>query len=214
MLSVRSEQHAQLSLPEFHALFEGTWQFVMACEVLCRKMIIVLRGAVVSQANAFLSAFHAARLTSSAKIVEDEKWAHVEVPLKLQNLLNLLVDSAMRDPEAFVLPRPKLDLDPPQPSVADPANNNGTNNQSIRQPLSPPSTPPSGTPPPVPPEKSTSPNAKQLYVEERAYYVVGATLRVLVVQLSDYVKLIMNLPLLTKDVVGRVIEFLKVCIAT
>lgn len=196
VLAVRSEQHVQLGLSEFHALFEGTWQFVLACEVLCRKMIVVLRGVIVSQAKAFLSAFHSARVADLAKLVEDEQWVQVEVPASLQRKVELLVNSAIRDPERFILPGPKLDLGAPAATALS------------QQPLSPPSTPPSGTPPIMSPDKATS-NAKQLFVEDRPYFVVSATLKVLVVLLSDYVRLIINLPLLTMDTMGSVIEFLK-----
>jgi vacuolar protein sorting-associated protein 54 len=203
VISVRAEQHTQLPLPAFHALFEVTWQFVVACEVLCRKMIVGLRGAVVSQAKAFLAAFHAARITNSAKLVEDEQWAQVDVASDIQRTVELLVDAAMRDPEAFVLPKPEIAFE--SESTA----GNGT----VQQPLSPPSTPPQGSPPPsfpsAPSNKAVA-NAKQLLIEEHPYFVVSATSQVLVVLLSDYVKLIVNLPLLTTDAVGRVIEFLKV----
>lgn len=196
VISVRAEQHAQLSLAAFHALFEVTWQFVVACEVLCRKMIVGLRGAVVSQAKAFLAAFHAARIASSAKLVEDEQWAQVDVAPNLQHTVALLIDAAMRDPVEFVLPKSELVL----------FSTSASGRIEVQQPLSPPSTPPQGSPPSVPPAA----NGKQLLIEEHPYFVVSATLQVLVVLLSDYVKLIVNLPLLTTDTMGRVIEFLKV----
>ncbi|KAF8590066.1 Vps54-domain-containing protein [Ramaria rubella] len=198
VISVRAEQHAQLSLPEFYALFEATWQFVLGCEVLCRKMIVVLRGAVVSQAKAFLAAFHAAHITSSAKLVEDEQWAQIDVTVETQRIVELVVDAAMRDPVEFILPRLEA-FSPSSPSM----------NGEVKQPLSPPSTPPQGSPPPPATRAKTGANAKQLYIEERPYFVVSATLEVLVAQLADYIKLIINLPLLTTDAVGRVIEFLK-----
>lgn len=170
-------------------------------------MIVGLRGAVVSQAKAFLVAFHATRISGSAKLVEDEQWAQVDVPLEMQRVVEMLVDAAMKDPEALVLP-------PPEPILAEPAVNgiaNGSNGE-VQQPLSPPSTPPQGSPPaPLPAADKPAASAKQLRIEERSYFVVSATLQVLVVLLADYVKLIVNLPLLTTDAVGRVIEFLKVC---
>jgi vacuolar protein sorting-associated protein 54 len=48
-ISARSEQHTSLSLPEFLDLFNHSWNFVLKCEVICRRMIIGLRGVVVSQ---------------------------------------------------------------------------------------------------------------------------------------------------------------------
>lgn len=204
VILVRAEQHAQLPLAAFHALFEVTWQFVLACEVLCRKMIVGLRGAVVSQAKVFLGAFHGAHIASSAKVVEDEQWAQVDVTPDMQRTVDQLVYAAMRDPAEFLLPKSKLDF----------SSGSTTSNGEMRQPLSPPSTPPQGSPSPSSSSiqsKRPAANAKQLLIEEHPYFVVSATLHVLVVLLSDYVKLIVNLPLLTTDAVGRVIEFLKVC---
>jgi vacuolar protein sorting-associated protein 54 len=57
VLSIRAEQHTQLTLPEFHAVFELTWQFVLECEVLCCKMIIALHEMAMSQARAFVIVF-------------------------------------------------------------------------------------------------------------------------------------------------------------
>lgn len=51
--------------------------------------------------------------------------------------------------------------------------------------------------------------AKQLAVEDRSYFTVTATLRC-VEALEDYLKIVINLPLLSTDVMSRIIEFLKV----
>lgn len=207
VISIRAEQHAQLSLADFHDLFELTWQFVVACETLCRKMIVSLRGAAVSQAKAFLVVFHTSRISASAKLVEDEQWTQVEVPSNLQRTMELLVDAAMHDPAMFVLPKPELQL-PISPGLNSPVAT--TAQQDVRPPLSPPSTPPVTQSPPISNGAATGSNGVCLYIEERPYFVVAATLQVLVVILSDYIKLILNLPLLTTDTMGRVIEFLKV----
>lgn len=198
---MRAEQHAQLPLPAFHALFEVTWQFVVACEVLCRKMIVGLRGAVVSQAKAFLAAFHSARIASSAKLVEEEQWAQTDVTPDMQHTVELLVDAAMQDAKEFVLPKPELVFSSASTT---------SGNDAVQQPLSPPSTPPQESSHAFVPAQNPATTAKQLVIEEHSYFVVSATLQVLVALLSDYVKLIVNLPLLTTDTVGRVIEFLKV----
>ncbi len=52
-------------------------------------------------------------------------------------------------------------------------------------------------------------NAKLVQIEDRTFFVVAATLDVLEL-LVDYLKVIANLPLLTTDAMGRIIEFLKV----
>lgn len=207
VISLRAEQHAQLPLGDFHDLFEFTWQFVVACETLCRKMIVSLRGAVVSQAKAFLVVFHTSRTSASAKLVEDEQWTQVEVPSSLQRTMELLIDAAVHDPAIFVLPKPELRL-PISPGLNSPVAT--TAQQDVRPPLSPPSTPPVTQSLTISNDAATGSNGVCLHIEERPYFVVAATLQVLVVILSDYIKLILNLPLLTTDTMGRIIEFLKV----
>lgn len=54
---------------------------------------------------------------------------------------------------------------------------------------------------------------KQLAIEDRSFFAVGATLRCLEA-LEAYLKVVINLPLLTTDVMSRIVEFLKVCPST
>jgi vacuolar protein sorting-associated protein 54 len=49
LVASRSEVHSHLTLEEFWVIFQETWQFVLDCEVVCRKMIVGLRGVIVSQ---------------------------------------------------------------------------------------------------------------------------------------------------------------------
>ncbi|ORY24063.1 Vps54-like protein-domain-containing protein [Naematelia encephala] len=109
ILAVRSEQHAALSLIEFHELFKESWDFVLATESLAKRMIVSLRGVTASQARAFLVSYHAQRLTRSAKLVEEELWTQIDVPAEAQHVVNLLIESAVSDPpEAFIPPRAPL----------------------------------------------------------------------------------------------------------
>ena len=49
VISVRAEQHISLDLPSFCALFNESWDFVVKSETICRRMIVGLRGTIVSQ---------------------------------------------------------------------------------------------------------------------------------------------------------------------
>ena len=49
VITSRTEQHAALELPQFLMIFRDSWDFVIRCETLCRRMIVGLRGVVVSQ---------------------------------------------------------------------------------------------------------------------------------------------------------------------
>lgn len=51
IMGVRNEQHARLSLPQFLEIFNEAWRFVVACEIVCQKMIVGLRGTMVVQVS-------------------------------------------------------------------------------------------------------------------------------------------------------------------
>lgn len=95
----------------------------------------------------------------------------------MQNVANLLVDSAVRDPPELVFSDLKTSSSAAQPSSP---MTNGT--------------------------KSSS--SKHLFIEDRKHFAVSATLQTLQL-LTDYLKIVINLSLLTTDAVSRVIEFLK-----
>jgi vacuolar protein sorting-associated protein 54 len=59
------------------------------------------------------------------------------------------------------------------------------------------------------PMTEDKPAAKQLIIEDRSYFAVTATLRC-VEALEKYLQVVTNLPLLSTDVMSRIIEFLKV----
>lgn len=126
----------------------------------------------------FLQAFHQARISRSAKLVEDEQWNPAEVSPALQHITDMLIDSAMRDaPELLIKSEPGSVT-----TASAPPGGNGSS--------------------------PSAPGAKHLRIEERTYFAVSATAEVLVL-LLDYVRLVVNLTMLTTDTMSRVIEFLK-----
>lgn len=186
LLGLRTQAHAALPLKAFLEVYQASWDFVVASEVLARRMIVGLRGVVVGQAKAWLAAFHAQRITDGAKAVEDEVWAQVEVSGPNQDLVDRIIDGAVEDPKEFVIP------------VGDSVNGstdvpNGHNHLKADSAAS----------------KQPQLNGKLLKIEERTYFVVAATLQVLEL-LAGYLKVIVNLSSLTTDAMARVIEFLKV----
>ncbi|KIJ69069.1 hypothetical protein HYDPIDRAFT_81096 [Hydnomerulius pinastri MD-312] len=188
VIGYRSEQHAQLDLPSFLVFFNESWSFVVKCEVICRRMIMGLRGVILGQAKLFLQAFHQARINQSAKLVEDEQWNQMEVPPALQHMADVLVDSAVRD-------SPDLIIGGNTSSPSFPVMN-GT------APLMPSSSTPGKT------NGSSGSSSKYIRIEERPYFCVSATGAVLGL-LLDYLKLVVNLSMLNTDTMSRIIEFLK-----
>ncbi len=75
----------------------------MSSEQLCRKMIVGLRGTVLSQAKGFLANFHRRRIERAAKAVEEETWAQAEVGAEIQAQIRQIVSSAVEDPADFVV---------------------------------------------------------------------------------------------------------------
>jgi vacuolar protein sorting-associated protein 54 len=190
LITVRSDQHASASLPlaSFVQIFDASTSFVVRCEVACRRMIVGLRGAIVSQAKAFLQAFHQERLSRAAKMVEDELWNPVDVPHEVQWAVDMLVECAMRDPvELMSKPAAANGLEASPNSDAT-KTTNGTNGDEEKTADAAPS--------------------KHLKIEDRSYFVVGATLQTLLL-LSDYARLVLALDTLTTDTMARCIEFLK-----
>ncbi|KAG9102162.1 hypothetical protein FS749_014941 [Ceratobasidium sp. UAMH 11750] len=171
LINARAEQHVGLPWPYFLELYNETSAFNVNSEILCRTMIIALRGAVNSQAKAYLSAFHSQRISESAKLVEEETWTAVDVSPKFQRLVLALVEAAVSNPPEILA----------QPSTT---------------------TVPSGE------DASGGPPPKYITIEDQQYHVVGATLQAIRL-LVDYLSIIANLPLLTIDVMPKIIEFLK-----
>ncbi|KAF5389861.1 hypothetical protein D9757_003618 [Collybiopsis confluens] len=219
LLSFRPEAHATLALAEFIELFNETWEFVVKCEVACRKMIVGLRGAMVSQAKVFLQTFHQARLTQSAKLVEDEQWAPQDVTLEIQTTANMIIDSAMKDPAELIL-RPEAQEESRTPTTPTPRNSflsplkgllrtptqNGTS--SPTQPALPPSITSSTSKSSNRGTATSTKKSKHLYVETNSFFTVPATSAVLSL-LTNYLSVIINLNILTTDTMSRIIEFLK-----
>lgn len=177
LLALRSAQHAALDLPSFLGLFQLCWSFVLRSELICRRMIVGLRGAALGQAKGFLAGFHRVRIEAAAKAVEEETWAQAEVPEPTQTEVARIVESAVEDPPAFIV-------------VASSAEGSADSLGGARG------------------DKVDS-MARTLEIEGRNYFVVAASLHVLRL-LGEYLRVVVNLPLLTTEAMGRVIEFLKV----
>ncbi|KAJ2934914.1 hypothetical protein H1R20_g2201, partial [Candolleomyces eurysporus] len=199
VVAFRSEKHAKLELPEFMDFFNTSWAFVVRCEVISKRMIIGLRGTVVSQAKLWLQTFHQARISQSAKLVEDEVWNPSPVTREVQRMTDIIVDSAVKDsPELFIDPTKKT----PEQSPGEASKEvNGTSSQGDEL-----ANPPSTAKTPATPSKPSA--TTPLRIEDRTYFAVKATLDVLGL-LLDYLKIVVNMSMLTTDTMSRVIEFLK-----
>lgn len=139
------------------------------------------------KAKAFLLNFHNIRISSSATLVENEVWAQVEVPPEAQHWADLLVEAAVSNPTEFVMSEQALGA------------TNGKSNGAATNSTGPSS--PSNS-------VAAAGSARQLLVEGHPYFVVGATLKVMEM-LLDYLRVVVNISLLTTDTMSRTIEYLK-----
>ncbi|GAA5904972.1 hypothetical protein JCM5296_005694 [Sporobolomyces johnsonii] len=174
VIGVRTEVHAHLQLAEFVDIFDASWAFVVQCEIICKRMIVGLRGAMVSQAKTFLQTFHQTQITDSARVVENEQWAAAEVPGRTQKAVGLIIEAAMSDPRYLLLGQRRAERGD--------AVSNG--------------------------EEEEGAPAKQVDVEGRQFFAVSAVLTTIDV-LLDYLRVVLNCPLLTTDAMSKVIEFMK-----
>jgi hypothetical protein len=54
IIATRNEQHAKLKLQEFYVFYEESWGFVVDCEVVCKRMVVGLRGTIGGQVSTSL----------------------------------------------------------------------------------------------------------------------------------------------------------------
>jgi vacuolar protein sorting-associated protein 54 len=191
VIGVRTEVHAQLALADFVQIFDLSWDFVVQCERICQRMIVGLRGAMVAQAKTFLQAFHQRQITENARVVEEEQWAAVEVAPTVQASVACIIQIATSDPPELLL--------------------------GSRSSTSSASSTASGSFPPDtestedPSAKTVAGPAKQIDIEGKQFFAVSAGLTT-IVALMEYLKVLVNAPMLTTDVMSKIIEFMKVCV--
>ncbi|GAA5993810.1 hypothetical protein JCM11641_002235 [Rhodosporidiobolus odoratus] len=181
VIGVRTEVHAHLPLPSFLEIFDLAWRFVLDCEIVCQRMIVGLRGAMVSQSKSFLQQFHQKKITESARTVEEEQWAPVEVPVERQREVLRIVGSAVGDPVELLLG------DRRKERLATASADNAGEAKEEDGELQP---------------------AKQVEVEGRQFFAVSAGLTTIGV-LVEYLMVLLNCPMLTTDCMSKIVEFMK-----
>jgi hypothetical protein len=144
----------------------------------------------------------------SAKMVEDEQWAVIEVSPRSQRVSNIIVDAAVKDPPEVVFEKvTKLNglvtipiassASSEPPSDGSPLPNGQTNGTSSRGEEG----------------ETKGVNAKVITIEGQTFHIVSATMQVLGL-VVDYLKVMVNLPSLNMECMSRLVEFLKVRVHT
>ncbi|CAG8444809.1 14933_t:CDS:10 [Cetraspora pellucida] len=199
LIAVRADQNAQLNQKDFYRLFNVTWAFVLECESLCGRMCYGLRGTIISQAKAFLTHFHMERTKQEATLVENEQWIQAGVPIDFQRIVDKIVAASTKGLSNFK--DNSLDhLSPPaspvypSPDAQFSYNNevvNGTNEKDRVQKNS-----------------SVQSSNRHIFIEERKFFLVGCSL-LLLKMIGDYLKCMVNIPVLTTETMNRIVEILN-----
>ena len=190
VIGVRTEVHAQLAFADFVQIFDLSWDFVVQCERICQRMIVGLRGAMVAQAKTFLQAFHQRQITENARVVEEEQWAAVEVAPTVQASVACIIQIATSDPPELLLGSRSS-----ASSASSTASGSIPRDTDSAEDSSP---------------KTVAGPAKQLDIEGKQFFAVSAGLTT-IVALMEYLKVLVNAPMLSTDVMSKIIEFMKVC---
>ncbi|CAG8621600.1 13009_t:CDS:10, partial [Racocetra persica] len=199
LMSVRADQNAQLNQKDFYRLFNVTWAFVLECESLCGRMCYGLRGTIISQAKAFLNHFHMERTKQEATLVENEQWIQAGVPIDFQRIVDKIIDASTKGLSNFKdspldhLSPPASPVYPPPDAQINYSNDvvNGTNEKDRIQNNSP-----------------VQSSNRHIFVEERKFFLVGCSL-LLLKMIGDYLKCMVNIPVLTTETMNRIVEILN-----
>lgn len=103
IVSARAEMHACLALADLVDLCDLSWAFIVQCEVICTRMVVGLRGVLMSQSKSWLAHFHQRQITMMAGLVENEQWVAADISTQTQETVSLILVSAVSDPPAFCL---------------------------------------------------------------------------------------------------------------
>lgn len=146
-------------------------------------------------------------MTQSASLVENEQWEQIDATPAIQHITDVLVDSAVRDvPELLVT---NADTAPVSSSSIPSISSLPSLSSSLTTATSTDTVPSSPSAPAVKRTNGATKNTKvRLRIEERTFSAVSATSEVLSL-LLDYLRVIVNLSMLTTDTMSRAIEFLK-----
>ncbi|XP_068645902.1 vacuolar protein sorting-associated protein 54, chloroplastic isoform X2 [Aristolochia californica] len=203
LLGVRALLHPKLRLQEFVSIYNLTQDFQATTEKIGGRSGFSIRGTLQSQSKAFLEFQHETRMTKIKAVLDQETWVSVEVPDEFQGIVEWLTAEAStngRFADAHTTAALSNDIG------WAPTNNDVSADNSIGQPkqVKPSSVKKDGNNI-IEPGKSTS---LTLMCRGVCYHMVNCGL-ILLKMLAEYIDISKCLPLLSPEVVNRVIEILK-----
>ncbi|KAF5944582.1 hypothetical protein HYC85_018659 [Camellia sinensis] len=223
LLGVRALLHPRLRLQEFLGIYNITQEFITATEKIGGRLGYSIRGMLQSQAKAFVDFQHESKMAKIKAVLDQETWVEVDVPDEFQAIVTSLFCSE---------PLTAGHTDDGQGNVAnrqtEPSNSQHLIAQTKSIESSTDNTAQVNSLPVIEPTEnnksdvltslgqSNSTNNKQrgksssqtLLFRGVGYHMVNCGL-ILLKMLSEYIDMSNYLPVLSSEVVHRVVEILK-----
>nr|XP_016440247.1 PREDICTED: vacuolar protein sorting-associated protein 54, chloroplastic-like [Nicotiana tabacum] len=212
VLGVRAPIHPRLRLQEFLNIYNITQEFITATEKIGGRLGYSIRGTLQSQAKAFIDFQHESRMARMRAILDQEKWAEIDVPEEFQAIVTSLFCSESETRE--LADEVSADIAPSSPetflsSDGSPMTESGL--QKIARNTQHTDSVPSDSTAQINETNSRErgrSSPKLIFFRGIGYHMVNCGL-ILVKMLSEYIDMNNSLPGLSSEVVHRVVEILK-----
>ncbi|KAJ3218840.1 hypothetical protein HDU67_003795 [Dinochytrium kinnereticum] len=202
LIGVRADQNKQLNPNYFYKLYSASMEFIYGSEKICGRLCFGLKGALISQAKAFLTHFHDERSRQIAVLVENDQWVKAEVPSDFQNIICDIVKSANLQPSTDGASEEKLPTEElPDYDISD------VDDGDISSAAAALKTP---TRSPMKPEQKPdiAKSSRYLVVGSQKFHVAGCVL-LLLKMITEYIQCLEHIPTISTEVLNRLIELFK-----
>ncbi|KAF7803897.1 vacuolar protein sorting-associated protein 54, chloroplastic isoform X1 [Senna tora] len=97
LLGVRAVLHPKLRLQEFLTIYNITQEFITATEKIGGRLGYSIRGTLQSQAKAFVDFQHESRMAKIKAVLDQETWVEIDVPEEFQSIVSVVFSSENLD---------------------------------------------------------------------------------------------------------------------
>ncbi|EGF78134.1 hypothetical protein BATDEDRAFT_90790 [Batrachochytrium dendrobatidis JAM81] len=215
LIGVRSEQNAQLNAADFYRIFGATWEFITSSEIICGRICFGLKSVILTHAKAFISHFHDEKSKQIAVLVENEQWVHADIPIDFQHITEALqldpklIGDESENKESYSSISEDFDVEEDVLSRHSEDDNSTTEEMDLTSFAFMKANAAEIKSEKIAKQQENAPKTlRYLAVDGEKYYVVGSVLLFLKT-LTDYINCAESLPVLTTDVLNRILELLK-----
>uniref|UniRef100_A0A1J3HUP2 Vacuolar protein sorting-associated protein 54, chloroplastic n=1 Tax=Noccaea caerulescens TaxID=107243 RepID=A0A1J3HUP2_NOCCA len=228
LLGVRAHLHPKLKLQEFMSIYDLTQDFVTASEKIGGRLGFSIRATLQSQAIAFVTCQHEARMNKLKAVLDQETWDEIDVPEEFQSIISSLFPS----PELISGKHDDADIRTyhrnPLPLNGSLTSETGDQHTELRNEKSEPS---EGSVSDAQVKSTVSPESierskagvssvannqsnqkahgkSKLFYQGVGYHMVNCGL-ILLKMLSEYIDMNNSLPALSPEIVLRIVEVLR-----